>query len=236
MTPTAADQTYAHAPPGYPGHLLAFRRLPDGTNIIIRPIHPEDDAIERAFICGLSSDTRYNRLLGARKLTPEEIRHLTRIDYEREMAFIAVTATGGQARLLGVVRYVRGADAGGAEFAIVVADAWQRKGIGSLLLDTLLRHAQSAGVARLHGSTLASNQAMQNLARKLGFVQKPDPRDATVRQVEKTLAAYSTAGHHPVAANDEGPARPNPPRLPESVKCRTEHGTEDRPGRRVDAH
>jgi acetyltransferase len=184
--------------------------LPDGTAIVIRPIHPEDDAIERAFINSLSSDTRYNRLLSARKLTPDEIRHLTRIDYDREMAFIAVTVNGAQARLLGVARYVRDADATGAEFGIVVADAWQRKGVGSLLLDTLLQYAQSAGIARLHGITLATNQAVHNLARKLGFAQKHDPHDATVRQVEKTLAlgvspaaAYSTAGHHTVAANDE---------------------------------
>lgn len=209
--PTAVDRTYAYAPPRYPAHRVAFRRLPDGTNIIIRPIRPEDDAIERAFISGLSRDTGYNRLLSGRKLTPDEIRHLTRIDYEREMAFVAVTVIGGQARLLGVARYVRDADASGAEFAIVVADGCQRKGRGTLLLSTLLRHANSAGIGRLHGITLATNQAVQNLARKLGFVQKPDPQDATVRQIEKTLAAgvssaaVGASARYPgiVAANDE---------------------------------
>jgi acetyltransferase len=223
MTPTSANQIIAYAPPLYPAHLVAYRCLPDGTAIIIRPIHPQDDAIEREFISGLSSDTRYNRLLGARKLTRDEILQLTHIDYEREMAFVALRVDGGQARLLGVVRYVRGADAAGAEFAIVVADAWQRKGIGSLLLGTLLQHAPSAGIVRLHGTTLAGNQAMQKLARKLGFVQKADPQDATVRQIEKTLApevppaaAHSSAGHYPVAANDAGTARGRSPHLPES--------------------
>ncbi len=204
--------SYASAPPRYPAHLLASRCLADGTNIVIRPIRPDDDAIERAFISALSRDSGYNRLLSGRKLTRDEIRHLTRIDYEQEMAFIAVTVEGGQARLLGVARYVKDADAAGAEFAIVVADAWQRKGIGTQLLNTLLRHAHSAGIGRLHGITLATNQAVQNLARKLGFVQKHDPQDATLRQLEKALAAgispavvAASAGYPgAAAANDEG--------------------------------
>jgi len=221
MTSTATNKTHACAPPRYPAHLVALRRLPDGTNVIIRPIHPEDDAIERDFINGLSRDTAYNRLLSGRKLTPDEIRHLTRIDYDREMAFIAITVARGQGRLLGVARYVRDADDSGAEFAIVVADAWQSKGVGSLLLRTLLQHAHSAGLARLHGITLATNQAMQDLARKLGFTQQPDPHDATVRQVTKTLAAgdqaaaaRASAGYSAgAAANDEAmaPFNPRPP-------------------------
>jgi len=110
-----------------PAHLAASRRLDDGTAIVIRPIHPEDDAIERAFISGLSSDTRYNRLLGARKLTPERFgayAHRLRTGN----GFVAVTGQGAQLRLLGVARYVRDADAA-AEFGVVVADAWQRKGL-----------------------------------------------------------------------------------------------------------
>ena len=209
MTSITSELAQAYSPPRYPAHLTVSRRLPDGTAIVIRPIHPGDDAIERAFISGLSADSRYNRLLSGRKLTPAELRHLTRIDYEREMAFVAVAANGGQARLLGVARYVR--DAGrGAEFALVVADAWQRKGVGTLLLDRLVRHAYALGIERLHGITLATNQAMQNLGRKLGFAQKRDPHDATVRYAETALApgvtpaaAYTTAGRHAVVpAND----------------------------------
>lgn len=208
IVPEAPDRT--GMPARYPAHLVESRRLPGGANIIIRPIHPDDDALESAFIRGLSRDSRYNRLLSGRRLTPQEIRQLTRIDHEREMAFIALRPDGSQASLLGVARYVRDSDGDGAEFALVVADAWQRKGLGSLLLDTLLRHARAAGIARLHGITLATNQAMQNLARKLGFAQKADPQDASVRQVEKALlhaarpaADYANARHHGVAANDE---------------------------------
>jgi len=209
MMATAAFQIGACAPQRDPAHLVLCRRLADGTPIVVRPIQPEDDAIETAFIGGLSSDTRYNRLLGARKLTPEEIRRLTRIDYAQEMAYVAVTGQAEQVRLLGVARYVRDADAA-AEFALVVADAWQRRGVGTLLLDTLLRHAHAAGIVRLLGITLATNQAMQKLARKLGFTQTLYPRDATVRQVEKILAhtaaptaQHSSAQYQDIAANDE---------------------------------
>lgn len=206
----AVDLDGAHAP--RPVHVHEFARLADGTQIVLRPIQPEDDDLERAFIHGLSRDSRYNRLLGARKLTPEEVRRLTRIDYRREMAVVAVTAIGGQAHLLGVARYIRVAHPDGAEFALVVADAWQGKGVGTLLLQALQRYARAAGIARLHGVTLATNQAMQNLARKLGFVQRADPQDATLRLVEMRLppeaasAPAALGAAHGTAANDAGQA------------------------------
>jgi acetyltransferase len=210
----SADKVHTNPLPRYPAHLVESRRLPDGTHVLIRPIHPDDDALERSFIAGLSSETRYNRLLGARKLTAEEIRHLTRIDYRREMAFVALSVNGMQAVQLGVARYVKDAEGTGAEFALVVADAWQRKGVGTLLLGALLAHARAAGIGRLHGIRLAGNQAMHELARKLGFAQSIDPRDASVRQVAKILtpavaAAAASLADCPraAAANDENPRR-----------------------------
>lgn len=178
-------QSRAQAP--YPAHLTRSRRLPDGTHIVIRPIHPDDAELERAFINALSSDSRYYRLLGARRLTPQEVQHLTCIDYEREMAFIAVRATSRHTSQLGVARYVRDAAGNGAEFAIVVADAWQRKGVGTVLLSALIEHARAAGIGRLHGIRLATNEAMHKLARKFGFASSADREDATLRWVAKTL-------------------------------------------------
>ena len=114
---------------------------------------------------------------------------------------------------MGVARYVKDADRAGAEFALVVADAWQRRGVGTLLLETLLQHARAAGIERLHGITLATNQGMQDLARKFGFVQTGDAQDATVRLLERALAPKSSpaagfprAAHCGVAANDEAAA------------------------------
>lgn len=200
MVPLAVGRNLRPLP--YPGYLGETRRLTDGTEVLIRPIRPEDEGIELAFIRGLSRDSGYNRLLSARKLTREEIWRLTRIDYEREMAFVAITGIGAASRLLGVARYVRDRVGGGAEFAVVVADAWQRKGVGTLLLQALQDHARAAGVARLHGITFATNQAMQYLGRKFGFEQRADPEDATVRLVERQLAPESAGSAH-AAANDE---------------------------------
>lgn len=198
-----------------PAYLWERRRLADGTDILIRPIRPEDDAIEFDFIRGLSRDSAYNRLLSARRLTAREIRRLTRIDYDREMACVAVSGSGTQARLLGVARYVRDEAGRSAEFAVVVADAWQRKGIGTMLLQALQGHARAAGLANLHGITLASNLAMQNLGRKLGFAQRAEPGDATVRQIEKALVP-DTAGTARVAANDAWVAPRHSTRLSEA--------------------
>ncbi|MBA3477067.1 MAG: GNAT family N-acetyltransferase [Lautropia sp.] len=107
------------------------------------------------------------------------------------MALVAVTGVGTDERELGIARYVR-ADAGGAsqgplakgaEFAIVVADAWQRRGIGDLLLQCLRNAAIIAGVTELGGITLATNSGMIRLARRLGFEISPEPDDWTVRRI-----------------------------------------------------
>jgi acetyltransferase len=143
----------------------------------------------RRFLAGISKESGWNRLLSGRNLSPAEIHHLTRIDYEHEMAFIAVTAIGGEEREIGVARYVVDEDRSGAEFALLITDAWQHRGIGTLLTRALLRYAHASGLARMHGITHASNQAMIDLAGKLGFERIHVPSDATIVQVVKMLSA-----------------------------------------------
>ena len=169
MRSTMAAQALDRAVPRYPAQLLTPARLPDGTRILVRPIRADDDALEREFIGHLSSETRYNRLLSGRRLTPEEILHLTHIDYEREMAFVAVTADGAEARILGVARYVRDADASAAEFAIVVADAWQSAGLGSHLVRELRRAAIDRALDRMEAEVLGTNRRTIALMQRLGF-------------------------------------------------------------------
>jgi acetyltransferase len=161
--------------------------LADGTPVTIRPIRPEDDHMVQLFLDGVSSESGWNRLLSGRRLTPMEIHHLTRIDYLREMALVALTSVEGEEREVGVARYVVDEDTTGAEFALLIGDAWQHKGVGSLLLAALTRQARSAGLARLHGITFSGNRAMLALAHKFGFVRVPVPSDATVQEVFKEL-------------------------------------------------
>lgn len=136
----------------------------------LRPLLREDRDIEHAFVSGLSPDTRSNRLLGgARAITREYIESLVTVDYARDMALAASTMLGGGETLIGVARYVSDPDGQAAEFAIVVADAWQGRGIGRRLLGKLVEAARRRGVKHLYGDVLAVNRPMLELVRRLGF-------------------------------------------------------------------
>lgn len=135
----------------------------------LRPLRPEDRDIESAFVRGLSPETRHNRLLGgARAVTREYIESLVKVDYSRDMALAATTTLGGET-LIGVARYVLDRNDQSAEFAIVVADAWQGRGIGKRLLAKLIDIARRRGVKRLYGDILGTNRPMLEFVRKLGF-------------------------------------------------------------------
>lgn len=174
--------------PGYPVGLIQHGLLPDGRALLIRPIKEQDESIERVFLQGLSAHTRYQRLLSSRKLLPGELHRLTHIDYQHEMALVALLGAPGRRQMVGVARYVQDADNGGREFAIVIADELQGQGLGRRLLTSLLDAAQSAGVQRVHGITLATNTAMLGLARRLGFQSAQEPGDATVLRLQLDLA------------------------------------------------
>ena len=132
-------------------------------------MRPHDRDIEHAFVSGLSAETRSNRLLGGSKaITREYIESLVSVDFSRDMALAAATMLDGET-LLGVARYVRDRSGDAAEFAIVIADAWQGRGIGRRLLAKLIEAARWRGVKRLYGDILATNRPMLELARKLGF-------------------------------------------------------------------
>lgn len=140
-----------------------------GTSVTMRPLRPEDRDIESAFVHGLSAETRHNRLLGgAIAITREYIERLVNVDYSRDMALAATAMLDGET-LIGVARYVRDKKGSAAEFAIVIADAWQRRGIGKRLLAKLIDIARRRGVKHLYGDILATNRPMLELVGKLGF-------------------------------------------------------------------
>ena len=135
----------------------------------LRPLRPEDRDIEMAFVSALSRETRHNRLLGgARAITRDYIESLVNVDYSRDMALAATAMLEGEA-LIGVARYVQDKDNESAEFAIVVADAWQGRGIGRRLLAKLIDVARRRGLKRLYGDILGTNRPMLEFVRKLGF-------------------------------------------------------------------
>ena len=116
----------------------------DGTAVTIRPIRAADLALEFEFASALSFRTRYQRLMSARTPSLEELRRFTEIDPERELALIATVRAEGRERQVGVVRYVREASPERAEIAIVLADDWQGRGLGTRLLLGLIAAASEA--------------------------------------------------------------------------------------------
>ncbi len=151
-------------------------------SITVRPIRPDDTDLERAFAYRLSRESVYNRFFGARRsLTPEWLAQLTRIDFSREVALIATVALEASETQIGVARYVREGNA--CECAIVVADAWQGRGVGTRLMRELLATAARSGITVIQGEVLATNRPMLALARKLGMSVRASPEGATLRRV-----------------------------------------------------
>ena len=162
--------------------------LPTGEPATLRPIAPEDLAIEAAFVEGLSTDTGYKRLFSARKPGPEEIWRWTHVDQRCEVARIVVVRREGMDVMLGVARYVRTDCGDDAEFAIVIADEARRLGLGRALIASLVDEARRAGVRTLWGTTFASNAAMLALGRALGFRAGREPGDAMLARLTLALS------------------------------------------------
>ena len=166
--------------------------MTDDTPITIRPISAADYDLEQEFVSGLSAASGYQRLMSPRRLSAEEIRRFTDIDDQREMALIATTPVDGRERQIGVARYVKDESVPGeAEFAIVLADDWQGRGLGRKLLASLLAAAHADGVQRAVATTLSSNDAMLALARRLGFTLAPNPAAPSITNL--TLELRETA-------------------------------------------
>ncbi len=161
----------------------------DGVAATIRPIRPTDRMLEQEFVDGLSRRTSYQRLLSARHLSAEEIRRFTEVDGNREFALIATTRHQDREREIGVARYVKEPASDAAEFAIVLSDDWQGRGLGRRLLGELIAAAKRGGVRRLYGTTLSENTAMIALAQSLGFVVMIDRDDATMTNLTLDLGA-----------------------------------------------
>ena len=159
----------------------------DGTVITIRPICATDLALEQEFVNGLSAPTGYQRLMSGRRPSLEELKRFTDIDYERELALIAIAPIQGRERQIGVARYVKLSSPGDAEFAIVLSDDWQGRGLGTRLLASLLVAAKNHGVRRLVATTLSENDRMLALGRKLGFKVATDPGSAMITNLTLDL-------------------------------------------------
>lgn len=189
MPASPMAQAYSHmAIHPYPAHLQTTVPLPNGLIMKIRPIRPEDARIEEDFVASLSEKTKYLRFMqSVQKLSHEMLIRFTQIDYDSEMAFVAITRIKGETIELGVTRYTTNPDAESCEFALVVRDDYQHQGIGSRLLEVLISHAQSRGLKVMMGEVLAENQGMLELAKHHGFKARPMEEDQGVIEVSLKL-------------------------------------------------
>lgn len=167
----------------YPSHLATDYQTRDGQTVKIRPIRPEDADIEQEFVRSLSSETKYYRFMNTlRELSQSQLVRLTQIDYDREMAFIATTEKDDREVEIGVARYAMNPDGESCEFAIVVSDDWQGKGLARRLMGVIIDAARLRGAKYMNGDFLAENRRMIQFVSSLGFVLSPHPEDPGLKR------------------------------------------------------
>ncbi|MDM7914957.1 MAG: GNAT family N-acetyltransferase, partial [Candidatus Eisenbacteria bacterium] len=154
----------------YPEEYVTEKTLKDGARVLLRPIRPEDEPMWKDLLSRCSAETIYARFRSAFQWRPHEI--ATRycfIDYDREIALVAETDEGDQRRLAGVGRLIADPMHETVEYAVLVADAWQNRGLGGVLTDACFEIAKHWGLKRIVAETAPDNTRMISLFRNRGF-------------------------------------------------------------------
>jgi acetyltransferase len=181
----------------YPSYPETEWPLRDGSHYVIRPLHPHDADMLQTLVRGLSSESRYYRFVSSMRELPERmLARLTLIDYDREMALVAVdrerksNPEGGFTeveRIIGVSRYVTNPDKSTCEFSLVIADEFAGQGLGSRMMLSIIELARSKGLAQIEGLVLSKNAPMLKLMRSLDFQIKFFEEDADFKLCAKAL-------------------------------------------------
>jgi acetyltransferase len=181
----------------YPTQYVSREELRDGTPVTIRPIRPEDEPLMVKFHETLSEQSVYMRYFHMMKLDQrtahERLTRICFIDYDREMALVAehTDPETGEREIMGVSRLSRhGAVPEEAEVSVLVSDRFQRRGIGTLLLNRILEVGRAEDLSRITAEILFDNHAMQHISRELGFHLR---RDAEEMVVKADLDLYQPA-------------------------------------------
>ena len=171
----------------YPSRFEQTLTLRGGDTCHVRPIRPDDAQMLQNLVRGLSAESRYFRFVSSfNELPATMLSRFTLIDYDREMALVAVvkdrTANADGTfmevdRIVGVSRYVITPDQHSCEFSLVVAEDMKGRGLGTRLMESIIEAARERGLAEIVGLVLRSNMAMLKLMRGLGFAVKSFPED-----------------------------------------------------------
>ncbi|KLR56642.1 bifunctional acetate--CoA ligase family protein/GNAT family N-acetyltransferase [Diaphorobacter sp. J5-51] len=181
----------------YPARYEAVWPLRGGGEYLVRPIRPDDAQMVQRLVKELSPESRYFRFVSQlAELPPSMLARFTLIDYDREMALVAVHRervvhddgeVSHKERIVGVSRYVTNPDQTSCEFALLVADDFAGKGLGSRLMLSIMDVARDRGLAEIQGLVLANNPTMLKLMRRLGFEVRTFEDDPEFRLVVHQL-------------------------------------------------
>jgi len=180
--------------PRYPFELVETFRLKGGRLVLIRPIHPQDETLVQSFVRELSPRSRRFRFHSAlRELDPRMLHAATHVDHRRHLALIAEWFDGDRETEIGAARYFVRKDEQTAEFAVAIADAWQRQGLARHLLERLIAIASQRGLKRLEGDVLEDNHVMVSLAIALGFEVRENSSEPGLLVVGRDLVQAQPA-------------------------------------------
>lgn len=179
----AEQKEYAHlAIHPYPWRWVRLTKLKHGHTVQLRPIRPEDGESIKSMVHNMSAESRYFRFMHAiNDLSPQMVAQFTKLDYDRQMAFVAVQGSG-QGEVVGVSRYAMSNDRLQGEFAISIADKWQGRGLATMLMKLIIEHAKAQGLKALVGDVLKINAPMRGLMKSLDFIASADPEDRDIQR------------------------------------------------------
>lgn len=170
-SPNKANADYSHLilrP--YPERLKKKSKLRDGTDVLLRPIKPEDESLWLEMLGSCSKESIYHRFRYDFHFNSHEVAtQFCYIDYDREMGIVAEIDYEGRKRLIGVGRLIADPDVVNAEYAVLVPDDWQHKELGYILTQYCVEIAGIAGIKRVSAETTKDNKAMISVFKKLGF-------------------------------------------------------------------
>lgn len=162
----------------YPTRLIVPWRLPDGTEVLLRPVRPEDEPLQHQMLSSLSQESLRARFFQSiRNITHEMHIRLCNIDYDREMAIVAEIKQGEKRRIVGIVRLIIEPDFKKGEFAVIVHDDFQGKGLANKLLDMVIGIAQEKGLEEFYGYVQPGNKKMLKACARLGMTGEKTPDD-----------------------------------------------------------
>ncbi|MCA9237263.1 MAG: bifunctional acetate--CoA ligase family protein/GNAT family N-acetyltransferase [Planctomycetales bacterium] len=181
----------------YPEEFVRPARLPDGGEVVLRPIKPEDVPLWQELLGGCSVETRHKRF-GClfKQITHEMAARYCFIDYDRELAIVAEVLERGERHFAGVGRLVADADHTNAEYAVLVGDAYQGRGLGSLLTDYCLEICERWGINRVFAETTPANARMTRIFRDRGFRVEGEATGEVVLVRKELLAPPLGDGDH----------------------------------------